>query len=239
MNAFIKRSHFSELAQMLCWRPKDNIMTLWAYFDESGWHPTSGKLAKLTVGGCIASCEAWKGRDLDWMAALAEMGIDMFRMSAFAKKDPPQPPFENWTDQQRKDRLNRLPETIGAVKPVCCGFTNLARPGDDTASIYKRCAEDVLLKLGQFEDDFAIVFAYHPEFAAYSPLHQMLMQYGHSKRIKSCTIGYPVDMCPLQAADIVAYEIRCVEREEVRRQRHPLKLLEDLGCSFMVYASAD
>jgi hypothetical protein len=214
-------------------------MTLWAFFDESGWHPTGGKLAKLTVGGCIASCEAWESLTMDWSAALAEMGIDMFHMTDFEKRNPPQPPFENWTDQQRKDRLNRLLEIIGMVKPVCCGFTNLARPGDDTESIYKRCAHDVLLKLGQYEDEFAIVFAHHPEFADYSSLHKMLMQYGHSKRIKSCTIGYPIDMCPLQAADIVAYEIRCEEREEVRQQRYPLRRLAELGCTFMVSASLD
>jgi hypothetical protein len=115
----------------------------------------------------------------------------------------------------------------------------LARQGDDTASIYKRCVCDVLLKLGEYDDEIAIVFAHHPEFAAYSPLHQMLMQYGHSTRIKSCTIGYPVDMCQLQAADIVAYEMRCEEREEVRRQRYPLKRLEELGCHFMISASVD
>jgi hypothetical protein len=52
MNASIKRSHFFiELAQMLCWSPKDNIMTLWAYFDESGWHPTGGKLGEADRWG--------------------------------------------------------------------------------------------------------------------------------------------------------------------------------------------
>jgi hypothetical protein len=58
----------------------------------------------------------------------------------------------------------------------------------------------------------------------------MLMRYGYGKLIKSITIGYPIDMCPLQAADIVAYEIRCEERQEMRPRRYPLERLHQLGC---------
>src|SRR5262249_378743 len=116
------------------------------------------------------------------------------------------------------------------AKPACYGFTNLARPGDTTESIYERCARDVLLQLGMYKDEYAIVFAHHPEFATYCPLHQMLMRYGYGKLIKSITIGYPIDMCPLQAADIVAYEIRCEERQEMRPRRYPLERLHQLGC---------
>jgi len=46
----------------------------------------------------------------------------------------------------------------------------------------------------------------------------MLMEYGYGKSIRSVTIGYPIDMCPLQAADLVAFEIRCQERDDGRPQ---------------------
>ncbi len=87
--------------------------------------------------------------------------------------------------------------------------------------------------------NFAIVFAHHPEFAAYSPLHQMLMQYGYGKAIKNVTIGYPKDLCPLQAADLVAYELRSLERDELRPMRYPLKRLHELGCAIRAASAAE
>jgi hypothetical protein len=239
MNAPVKRSHFSELGRMLGWGPWSRIMTLWAFFDESGWHPTGAGLKKLTVGGCIASFEAWESLTLDWSNALKKMGIPMFHMTDFEKKNPPIPPYDDWTKQQRIDRLNALLEIIGTAKPWCCGFTNWARSGETTASIYERCAHDVLLELSLQKEEFSVVFAHHPEFSGYSPLHQMLMRYGYGEQIKSVTIGFPLDMCPLQAADIVAYEIRCEERWIGIPQRYPLKKLHRLGCTFRSSASAD
>jgi hypothetical protein len=212
---------------------------LWAFFDESGWHPTGGELVKLTVGGCIASFENWQALSLDWSDAIKRMDIDMFHMTDFEKTKPPIHPFDTWTAQQRKDRLNTLLGIIGTAKPFCCGFTNWTRPGESTASVYKRCTMDILLELGRYEDDFAIIFAHHPEFAAYSPLHEMLMEYGYAKGIKTCTIGYPIDLCPLQAADIVAYEIRCQEREDGRPMRYPMRRLQEMCGPFRISASVD
>jgi hypothetical protein len=208
---------------------RQGIVMLWAFFDESGWHPTGGKLAKLTVAGCIASFETWEVLSMNWADAIAKMGIGCFHMTDFEARVSP---YESWTDTERKSRLNSLLNIIGEAKPACCGFTNLARPCDTTETIYKRCAHDVLLGLGLYEEEFAIVFAHHPEFAAYSPLHEMLMQYGYGKQIRSVAIGYPIDWCPLQTADIVAFELRCEEREELRPQRYPLRRLHQLGCTF-------
>jgi hypothetical protein len=228
---------------MAGWLSWTKIAMLWAFFDESGWHPDNGKLAKLTVGGCIASYEAWQSLMLDWPGAIAGMGIDCFHMTDFEARVPP---YKAWTDQQRKDRLNVLLDIIGTVKPACCGFTNLWRPAapdlgrpkdDTTESMYKRCAHDVLLELVLYNDEFSVVFAHHPEFAAYSPLHQMLMQYGYGKQIREVTIGLPIDWCPLQAADIVAFEIRCQEREDGRPKRYPIKRLSELGCTFKLSPS--
>ena len=37
-------------------------------------------------------------------------------------------------------------------------------------------------------------------------------------------IGNPMDMCPLQVADLVAYETRCAQRDRPNR-RYPFRLL--------------
>lgn len=236
MSTLSRPSHFAELARGLGWLPWTRIVTLWAYFDESGWHPGGGKLAKLTVGGCIANFETWEGLSICRASAIEKMGIPYFHMTDFeARRNL----YENWTNEERKNRLNILLDIIGAANPICCGFTNVARKGDTTETIYKRCAHDVLLELGLYEDEVVIVFAHHPEFAAYSPLHHMLMQWGYGKGIKSVTIGYPQEICPLQAADIVAYELRCHERDEMRPERYPLTRLHDLGCVFRSSSSVD
>jgi hypothetical protein len=236
MNVVPKHSHFSEIGQALGWSHGSKIVTLWAYFDESGLHSDGGKLSKLTIGGCIASFEAWEGLSASWASAIAGIGIPEFHMTDFEARVPP---YKDWTNDVRQARLNVLLDIIGAAKPNCVGFTNWVRPGEDTAAIYKRCAQDVLLELGLYDDDFAIVFAHHPEFAGYDPLLQTLMKHDYGKSIRSVMIGKPIDMCPLQAADLVAFEIRCQERDDGRPQRYPLKRLSELGCTFRLSSAVD
>ncbi len=205
---------------------------LWAFFDESGWHAKSaqgGGLKKLTVGGCIATFESWEGLSLEWSAALATMNLPCFHMTDFEARKPP---YDIWTDQQRKDRLNILLGILGGKDRHCYGFTNYARPGDTTSSIYERCAHDLLLELGLFDEEFAVVFAHHPEYGRHDQLFGLLREHGMGKAIKSLSIAMPADTCPLQAADIIAYEIRCEERDELIPMRYPLRKIQELGATF-------
>ena len=211
-------------------------MTLWAYFDESGWHPGGGALAKLTVGGCIAGFEDWERLSGYWAHEIAEMGIDCFHMTDFEARVPP---YDKWTETERKKRLNTLLNIIGQIKPACWGFTNYSRLGESTRSIYERCAHDVLLELGLYDEQFAIVFAHHPEYGEHNELLGLLQKHGMGKAIKSLAIAKPIDACPLQAADIIAYEFRCLERQELRPMRYPLKRLHELGCPFRSSSEAD
>ncbi|MGA7789971.1 MAG: hypothetical protein WCA56_17615 [Xanthobacteraceae bacterium] len=229
MNAPVRNSHFHELGHALGWHTGTRVMTLWAYFDESGWHPGGGALAKLTVGGCISSFEEWDRLEGYWADAIAEMGIDCFHMTDFEARVPP---YDKWTEAERKKRLNTLLNIIGQIKPACWGFTNYARPGESSRSIYERCAHDVLLELGLYDEQFAIVFAHHPEYGEHNELVGLLQKHGMGKAIKSLAIAKPIDACALQAADVIAYEFRCLEREELRPMRYPLKRLHELGCPF-------
>jgi hypothetical protein len=211
-------------------------MTLWAYFDESGLHDaTDGSLAKLTVGGCVATSEAWEALSPSWSNAIANMGLSEFHMKDFEHRKGA---YSKWSEPERKERLNILLDIIGAAKPNCIGFTNWVRPGEGTAAIYKRCAHDVLLELGLYEDEFAIVFAQHPEYGDYSRLHQTLVKHGYGKSIKSVTTARPREICPLQVADIVAYEIRAQERDD-GHHRYPLRRLQELGCTFKLVSGVD
>jgi hypothetical protein len=107
------------------------------------------------------------------------------------------------------------------------------------SSIYERCAGDLLLELGNlYDDEFAIVFAHHPEFNRHSLLIDAMLNHGMGKQIRSCTVARPADVCALQVADIVAYEI-CREEREIGIRRYPLQRLSALGCTFRISSAIE
>ena len=212
---------------------------LWAYFDESGWHASrdaGGRLKKLTVGGCIASSESWERLSLHWSSAIAAMKLPYFHMADFEAK---QSPYGHWTEEDRKNRLNTLLDIIGGPDRHCYSFTNIARPDDTTSSIYERCAHDVLFELSMFGEEFSVVFAHHPEFGRHTELLDRLLKYGIGGTIRSCAVALPIDTCPLQAADLVAYEMSRAERETLIRTRYPLRRLQQLGSTFRFCGAVD
>ena len=102
---------FFQLARALGWEAHTGILMLWAYFDESGIHAPDGSLTKLTVGGMIASFESWERLSSRWSRrALAAMDLPYFHMAHFQARKPP---YSNWTEEERRDRLNTLLEIIG------------------------------------------------------------------------------------------------------------------------------
>lgn len=202
---------------------------LWAFLDESGQHDASGKLVRLSIGGCIAPFEKWEAMSMGWAEAVARMGLEMFHMTDFEARVRP---YDTWSKAQREDRLNVLLELIGDGQPTCWGFTKIVtEKGETDEKMYEECAKDALLSLGVLEDDLAIVFAYHPQYRRHNDFLSVLVKHGYGHNIRSCGIAQPEHLCPLQAADIVAYEIRCEERLE-RPRRYPLRRLTEMGCTF-------
>jgi hypothetical protein len=213
-------------------------MMFWAYFDESGWHSkrSGGGLRKLTIGGCLAEEASWRRLSIDWAAALERRNIELFHMVDFEAR---RPPFDTWTEPERRDRLNTLLDMIGETKAHCYGFTNIIRESDNTAKIYERCVYDTFLELNMNVEEFHVFFAHHPEYGRQVELLNKMVSDGMRQQIKSCSIAKPIDIQPLQAADIVAYEICREERDEFRRRRYPLNRLSELGCTFRLGSSVD
>jgi hypothetical protein len=237
-SGFVSNTHdrFLQLGCTLGWKADTSVLMLWAYFDESGWHAPNGSLRKLTLGGCIASFESWERLSQRWSSALKMMNLPCFHMAHFeARKSP----YSDWTDDERKSRLNTFLEILGEPERYCFGFTNLARPDDTTSSIYKRCAHDLLLELAMFDDEFAVVFARHPEFARQNELLGLLQEYGMGEKIRSCTVAKPIDLCPLQAADVIAYEVSRFEREVLIPRRYPLRRIQELGATFRFVSAVE
>jgi hypothetical protein len=221
------------------------VAMFWAYFDESGLHApqvNGGGLRKLTVAGCIADEEAWNQLSVDWSAALSMWGLPVFHMVDFENRVAP---YNKWTPAERKERLNILLEIIGRTKAHCCGFTNIVRSDDNTAKVYERCVYDTFLELSMnWDEKFSIVFAHHPEYGKQEHLYTEMLAHGLRDQAMSCTIGHPINVVPLQAADIVAYEI-CKdermgdEREKLTPRRYPLERLFALGCPFRLSSAVE
>jgi hypothetical protein len=214
---------------------------LWAYFDESGFHDrASGKLLRLSFGGCMAPCESWSGFDAEWKEALESEHIDCFHMADF---EAWRPPFDfksedGSRDHERHNRLlNDLLEIIARRSQWAFGFSrNVTIAGQTFRDTYEWCAIDTIMRLAngsayRYEDEISVMFARHKDFAQqHLEGYFGLMNYGDA-RLRTIDTDVPSKLCQLQAADIIAYEVSRMERDGIPR-RYPIKKLKELGVKF-------
>jgi hypothetical protein len=166
--------------------------------------------------------------------------IECFHMADFEKwKEPFDFKRADGTrDQERHNRiLNGLLDVIGRRAPHAFGFTrNVSKPSKALEDTYEGCIIDTVMHLAnasayRFNDKISIIFARHKDFA--SPRIEKyfgFMNYGDA-RLGTVGTDTPANLCQLQAADIIGYEISRMERDGVAK-RYPLQKLSDLGCKF-------
>ncbi len=213
-------------------------MIVTGYFDTSGKHPESNGLA---VGGFFARGDEWGAFEYEWETALKEWGVDAFHMSAFESR---RSPFD-WSDEQRRERLGRLLRiinghvlaSVGVVIPYetydrylseraemqsggplsIAGMVVLDQaarlieplvPDAELAYVYEQGEEGKGQFLKVFDDNYRI-----PSQRA--KWHLLSIRFEDKRRF-----------LPLQAADILAYELyRDIPRKlglEQRDRRYPL-----------------
>ncbi len=73
-----------------------------AYLDESGTHDGAESLA---VAGFLSVANSWVDFSARWQLALNDFGLDYFHMSDFANRVGP---YATWNEQERRARLTRL-----------------------------------------------------------------------------------------------------------------------------------
>jgi hypothetical protein len=224
---------------MLGWVSASGVLMLWGFFDESGEHAPQnegGQLIRLTLGGCWASFQQWEAFSLDWAAALDAFDIRVFHMTDFEAN---QGEFKGWRDRldDRRRLLNSLLDAIINHVPEFVGFSESTPNGDiDFKRIYESNIVSMLSN-SSFQHQPSIVVARHNDYGPskigelVEAAERAFQHMGWS--VKTWTVGDPAEFCPLQAADLIAYEIARHDREkELRRpMRYPLRRLREKASS--------
>lgn len=195
---------------------------LTAYFDETG-HSKDEKQRFNGMAGLIAPTSNWELFERKWKATLArkEFNIPFFHMKDFARFKGY---FEGWTEVQRQRLYGKLlrlieaayPFPIGAILPMKDYKKHAQRLdgifGDPYYIGFGNVVSYVTSFVGSMkgrENKAALVFSDQVEFR-----HKALKFYevvSKLEQIKRTTAPPDFrdmrDLVPLQAADIVAYEL--------------------------------
>jgi hypothetical protein len=186
-----------------------------AYFDESGTPGPDGKLVRMTVGGAVAHVNAWKALDEDWAASLHSVGRRGLHMR------------ELMLVPDRERLVEMFASIIAKHTPEIISYTSTII--DSTEMMYEASLVDALMavanqsaKVGKID----AMIAKHPEFRRQGKLWDFL-NWGDA-RLGAITLGDPKDVFPLQAADLIAHQLR-----------HGGKALRDAGCKIYQWVNGE
>jgi len=195
------------------------VLTLHAYFDESGTHADSDA---VTVAGYISTAEQWELYTRDWTAALAEWRLTTFHMTDFANGVGP---FRFWTEEERRFRFARL---IRIINDHVIASVGIAVPMRAFDQIFPKPAKRFiggaygLAATCCFMDSARILASSYPSariayvFEAGAPgvgevskvFRWNYNDRGQRPKYKLLSLEFAdKTVLPLQAADILAYEL--------------------------------
>lgn len=195
-------------------------MAFTAYIDESGTHEGS---PAVVLAGYVSTADRWEAFDHQWKAALSKYGIEFFHMADFAQG---QEQFRGWSENRRRECLKQLHDIIcdNAIGSVGYGLSRAAydaivcaKADDFMGGPYGLLASLLLIDFSallrllgvrtlvayRFESgadgigQVATIFGRNLESPGHSEFHR-LMSFGTENKRK---------FTPLQAADILAYEL--------------------------------
>ncbi len=210
-----------------------------AYFDESGTHAGS---EAAVVAGFVSNATQWESFSHEWQEVLAGANVEYFRMSEFENS---RGQFDDWEKDEKETLLNKLLPIIDAHTFWSIGCIVLRQSFDSLLSEdVKRICGDAygvatlacLRNLGQIWQKhdawvdctmeagakgraaLQLLVEEDSKFPGWQNEHRILSLSFQEKRVP-----------PLQAADILAYELyKQSQRQfgsEKRPARYPLKVL--------------
>ena len=220
------------------------VLTLHAYFDESGTHADSHT---VTVAGYIARPEQWTAFDTEWRQALSDFGIDQFHMVDFANGAQA---FATCTKQQRETRFLRLAEIIDRNVLASVGMSisrkmfNAVFPkwlrrafGGPYGLASSACAMDAVGLMKKMDPDAWIAYRFESGAPGASEVGKLYRENLNDpeRREKYRLLNFAFEskstVRMFQAADILAYELyQHLPRQTGESDRPPRRFhLDPLG----------
>jgi Protein of unknown function (DUF3800) len=201
--------------------PGDRFMVIFdAYFDESGTHQGADA---LTVAGYVSTPERWIVFEQEWNAALSEYGLDHFHMTKFVNRAPA---YKDWTDIERRKRYARL---VGIIERNTVASVGTVIPRKLFDSIMSEKAKRIcggpyglavsatfifLARLvKERRPDGCVAYVFESGVAGYGEILKVLVENEQDPstkeffRLLSFRFENKRQLVPLQAADILAYEL--------------------------------
>jgi len=191
-----------------------------AYMDESGH---SDDTDFVGMAGLVAPSVRWETFEREWGHTPKEAGISSFHMREFAHSVGE---FRKWKENEpkRKELLAKLMAVVSRTNAVAIGaivsradFRTL-KPDrqlkflDPYYACFQTCAWGAarLASFGPPDEKVAMVFGDHSEFKGRAErLWRAMKRYlDLGAKMESYTFSDARRVVPLQAADIVAYELR-------------------------------
>lgn len=213
------------------------MLTLNGYFDDSGTHRGSDS---IVVAGFLSDAARWVEFSALWQIALNEFGLDQFHMTDFANQAPPYTIANGWSEQNRKCRLDRLLKIIQGHVSYSVGTVIRRKDFDDAISRRARricgdafglaalvCMIDLVEGFRATTVQYGISYVFETGSkgrAAFDRVcaNNMKVQENRERlHLLSWRFEPKKEFLPLQAADILAYELY---RESLRldgNSKHP------------------
>lgn len=217
-------------------------MTLTAYFDASGTHRQDGSLA-MCVAGYVSTPRRWKKFEREWEELLREEGISAFHRTDLEslRKE-----FKGWTVERRDRVVKRAHKIIKrwALMGVAVGFPfDLYERIIHTPELRKRfskpyalCTMRCIIPLSEwateqgYRDPINYVFDRGDEGRG-QVLNAFRLSDHDRYLLGTCQFEDKKKFVPLQAADVLAYEVYKFTTEQVVKggaERGMREGLEDL-----------
>ena len=193
-----------------------------AYFDDSG-SDRDPRTPFSLIGGCIGSLAAWSRLERDWQAVLSEFGVAWLHMKDFAHSTGE---FAGWDadEPKRQAFLGALVAVLlrDASAFIGCAVSNSAfRQLSDAHQhglrhpyflAFQVCMRDAAIQAGHDEDEVELIFARQPgKTGLAGEMFDMVLEGiepQFAARIRNgLSFDEPRYMVPLQAVDLVAYEL--------------------------------
>lgn len=232
------------IAQAFLPHPPKVIAVLYAYVDETGF---SGATTATIVGGLIGTLDHWLPLETRWRARLAEDGISEFHATKCRGGHGEYHAWRpDWSRMEQHYSNLAAIATDYKLRPISGTVLSAAwkRASSENewlvnrfVSAYGFCFEICLMHIQiiatEFDDQAYVVYALNPQYAdraeTVGRVYERNIKY--FDRITSCAPARPVEVIPLQAADMAAYEMYHLFHSQKNPKRPKLELMPLLGCS--------